>query len=435
MAAPKSSPSPKPRVPGPRHDVVLDAVARCCDILAGSAPWRELVPPVLAALGEAIGASRVYVFEVAVDAAGRPRASQRFEWCAVGIAPQLDNPDLQDLDLVAAGYERWVRAMANGEPVAGDIEDFPPSERPLLADQGILSLLAQPVRVAGRWWGFIGFDACSSRQSWQKLEVDLLHVAARVLGATIQQQERDAALRRAQKMEALGRMAGGIAHDFHNVLMLLGAELDGLGESLAARGDLSEDRRAAVELMQQTLQQAGGLTRRLLDFGRRREGESQALAVGAALARMRPLLRQAAGASVELAFAADPSAPPIRIDPVQFEQVVMNLVVNARDAMPRGGRLRLEVARVHGAAAPAAADGVGPGDWLLLRVADDGVGMSKDVQERIFDPFFTTKPTDQGTGLGLATVYSIVHAAAGHIAVTSAPGAGAEFRLYFPAAR
>jgi signal transduction histidine kinase len=417
-----------------RRDRVLDAVVKCCDILAGPATWRELVTPALAVLGEATAVSRVYVFEAAPQSAGGWLVSQRFEWCADGVVPQLDNPDLQSVDLDAAGYERWARLMAAGEPICGDIEDFPPSERPLLAEQGILSLLAQPVHVAGRWWGFIGFDACATRQSWQKVEVDVLRVAARVLGATIQQQERDAALRRAQKMEALGRMAGGIAHDFQNVLMILATELDGLGDGLAGDGVLSPDRRDGIELMRQALRQATGLTRRLLDFSRRREGETQRLAVDEALARMAPLLRQAAGGSVALTLATAAPAPPIRIDPVQLEQVVMNLVVNARDAMPRGGRLRLEVAGVDGASAQPTADGVGPGAWALLRVADDGVGMGKDVLDRIFDPFFTTKSPEHGTGLGLATVYAIVRAAGGHVAVTSAPGAGTEFRVYLPAA-
>ncbi|MBM3961752.1 MAG: GAF domain-containing protein [Planctomycetes bacterium] len=420
-----------------RRDRVLDAVVRACDILSAQAPWRELVAPALAVLGDGTGVSRVYVFDVAADAAHRLLASQRFEWCAAGVAPQLHHPELQGLDLVAAGYERWVNAMTAGAPVVGDIEDFPASERPLLAEQGILSLLAQPVHVAGRWWGFIGFDACARRQRWAKFEVDVLRIAARVLGATIHQQEREAALRRTQKMEALGRMAGGIAHDFQNVLMILGAELDGLGDDLAGGAALTTDRRGAIDLMRQALLQASGLTRRLLDFSRRREGAPELLAVDAALARAEPLLRQAAGSAVvlTLAVAATPAPWPIRIDPVQFEQVLMNLVVNARDAMPHGGRLRLGVAGVQADDAQAAADGVGPGDWTLLHVVDDGVGMSKEVQERIFDPFFSTKPPDQGTGLGLANVYSIVHAAGGHVAVTSAPGEGAAFRLYFPAAR
>jgi signal transduction histidine kinase len=243
------------------------------------------------------------------------------------------------------------------------------------------------------------------------------------------------ALRRAQKMEALGRMAGGIAHDFQNVLMVLGAELDGLGNDLAGGAALTTDRRDAIDLMRQALRQASGLTRRLLDFSRRREGAPQLLAVDAALARAEPLLRQAAGSTVVLALAMAPTPWPIRIDPVQFEQVLMNLVVNARDAMPHGGRLRLGVAGVQGDDAQAAADGVGPGDWTLLQVVDDGVGMSKEVQERIFDPFFTTKPVGQGTGLGLSVTYGIVNAHSGRIDVSSTLGVGTTFRVTLPLKR
>lgn len=417
-----------------RRDRVLDAVVRCAEILGTQAPWRELVAPALAVLGKSTGVSRVYVFEVARGQHGERIASQRFEWCADGVAPQIDNPDLQGIDLIPNGYGRWVQRMEAGEPVYGDVEDFPASEHELLQSQQILSLLVQPIQAGARWWGFIGFDACAARQSWDRVEVDVLRIAARVLGTTIHQQEREAMLRRAQKMEALGRMAGGIAHDFQNVLMILATEVDALGDDLRARGELTHDRGESIALLQQALRQATGLTRRLLDFSRQREGKAQRLAVDEALQRLLPLLRQAAGGGVEVTVAATPPVAPIRIDPVQFEQVVMNLVVNARDAMPQGGSLRLEVASMRSTVQQPAADGVGYGEWTLLRVVDTGTGMSKEVQDRIFDPFFTTKAPDKGTGLGLATVYAIVTAAGGHVAVASAPGRGAEFRLYFPAA-
>lgn len=416
-----------------RRDRVLAAVVRCAELMAIQAPWWELVPSALAVLGESTGVSRVYVFEVTNGPGGAVIASQRYEWCAPGVTPQIDVPELQGIDLAAVGYQRWIDVLRRGDAVYGDVEEFPKSEHELLQMQDILSLLVQPIQTGTRWWGFIGFDACHQRQAWDKVEVDVLRVAARVIGTTIHQQERDSMLRRAQKMEALGRMAGGIAHDFKNVLMILSTEVEALQGDLRARGDLTPDRQDSIELMEQALTQAGGLTRRLLDFSRQREGHAQKIALAESLRRMEPLLKQAVGSHVVVTTEAAADLPAVLIDPVQFEQCVLNLVVNARDAMPHGGELSLRLAAVTGTPTAPVGDGVGFGQFVKLTVRDTGVGMSKDVQERIFDPFFTTKAPDKGTGLGLATTYSIVSALGGHVAVSSAPGKGTEFRLYFPA--
>lgn len=417
-----------------RRDAILAAVARCAEQFAQTGTAQELVPHVLRTLGEATGVSRVYVFENLRTTDGEIHVSQRFEWAAPGVTPQIDVPELQDVPLHAAGYTRWATLMEAGKPVVGDIDQFPASERPLLEMQQILSILVHPIHAGSRWWGFMGFDACERVQSWEKTEVDALQIAARLLGNTLHQQERDTLLRRAQKMEALGRMAGGIAHDFNNVLMILENEFVTLTEDLKDHGHLTDVRKESVELLEQAMQQAGGLTRRLLDFSRRREGPVQVLDLTAQLERSGALLRQAAGSRVKLALEAATGTKPVRIDPVQFEQVVLNLVVNARDAMPEGGSLALALAPVHGGDEVAAADGLVRGSWTLLRVKDSGTGMTPEVRERVFEPFFTTKTPDKGTGLGLSTTYAIVTGVGGHLAVSSEPGHGTEFRIYFPAA-
>jgi len=390
MAAP-SDPKALPSVEQKlmRRDRVLAAVVRCAEILAIQAPWWELVPSALAVLGESTGVSRVYVFEVTNGPGGKTLASQRYEWCAPGVTPQIDMPELQNLDLAEVGYQRWIDVLRRGDAIYGDVDEFPKSEHELLQMQDI---------------------------------------------PTIHQQERDSMMRRAQKMEALGRMAGGIAHDFKNVLMILSTEIEALQGDLRARGDLTHDRGESFALMDQAMAQAGGLTRRLLDFSRQREGHAQKIALAESLRRMEPLLKQAVGSHIAVAAESAAGLPPVLIDPVQFEQVVLNLVVNARDAMPHGGELSLRLAGVDGTPTAPVGDGVGYGPFVRLTVRDTGVGMSKDVQERIFDPFFTTKAPDKGTGLGLATTYSIVSALGGHIAVDSVPGRGTEFRVYFPAA-
>jgi signal transduction histidine kinase len=415
-----------------RRDAILAAVARSAEQLAQPKPWHELVPRVLRTLGEATGVSRVYVFENQRAASGDVLVSQRFEWVAPGVTPQIDVPELQNVPLHEAGFTRWATLMEAGKPVVGDIDQFPASERPLLEMQQILSILVQPIYAGPRWWGFMGFDACEQVQSWEKVEVDALLIAARLLGNALHQQERDTMLRLAQKMEALGRMAGGIAHDFNNVLMILENEVCTLADDLEENGHLTDPRKQSVELLDQALQQATGLTRRLLDFSRRREGPSQVVDLGAHLERSSALLRQAAGSRVQLTVMAFPGSAPVRIDPVQLEQVALNLVVNARDAMPEGGRVEIAVAPAPVSGEVAVADGVSSGEWVLLRVKDNGQGMTPEVRERIFEPFFTTKTPDRGTGLGLSTLYAIVTGAGGRVAVTSAPGHGTEFRVYLP---
>jgi signal transduction histidine kinase len=417
-----------------RRDRILAAVARVAERLAEPKPWQQLADEVLRILGEAAGVSRVYIFEHVRGPKGERIVNQSFEWCGTGVAPQIDMPELQGLDLDREGYTRWAEYMTAGRPIFGDIGDFPASERPLLEAQGIYSLLAVPIFAGTRWWGLIGFDACTGVHSWSKVEADVLHIASRTLGAVIHQQEREKLLRRAQKMEALGRMAGGIAHDANNLLLVLTGELDILRHGLEDQGLLDAERKESFALLQQTLRQSASFNRRLLDFSKSREGKPELLPLGTIVRRAEPLLKQAAGSMVRTTIATAAGEPPVRVDAVQIEQALLNLVVNAKDAMPQGGTLQIAVDVPSADDSVASVDGVPNGSWVRLRVADSGEGIPAELLDKIFEPFFTTKGSDKGTGLGLSTTYSVVRGAGGHIAVTSTPGAGAEFRLYFPAA-
>jgi two-component system, cell cycle sensor histidine kinase and response regulator CckA len=234
--------------------------------------------------------------------------------------------------------------------------------------------------------------------------------------------------RQAQKMEAVGRLAGGVAHDFNNLLTVIG----GSAEFLLAACPPGDPRRDDVLEIGRAAERARDLTRQLLAFGRRQAVEPRRLDLNALVADAERMLGRLIGEDVALATSLAPDAPAVHADPGHVEQALVNLVVNARDAMPGGGRLEVGTAR----AVVAAGDvgGLAPGEYAVLSVRDSGVGMDAATRARIFEPFFTTKEPGKGTGLGLSTVFGIVTQAGGHVAVESAPGAGTTFRLYLPAA-
>ena len=415
-----------------RRDEILGGVSQAASRLFDVTPWRERISEVLAILGGATGTSRVYVFEVVRhERDGNAIFSQRFEWVAEGVAPQIENPDLREVPAREAGFGRWAELLGAGNPVYGDVHEFPESEQPLLAAQGIQSLLVEPIFAGPTWWGFIGFDACDEAKSWDSVEVDALRIIAMLLGSSIERESREIQLRQAQKMEALGRMAGGIAHDFNNALMVMFGGLDLVRRGLEKRID-PETIARHLDMIEQAAQQARGVTRRLLDFSRRRESKPTVFSPLDSLRAMQDLLRQALGETVRLEIDGSGDPTMVRMDPVQFEQVVLNLAMNSRDAMPKGGRFAVRVEPIDQRDALAGTDQIPGGQWIRLRVADDGEGMTPEVAERVFEPFFTTKGPSRGTGLGLATVYSIVQSSGGRIHLTTAPGKGAEFRIYLP---
>jgi signal transduction histidine kinase/CheY-like chemotaxis protein len=235
-------------------------------------------------------------------------------------------------------------------------------------------------------------------------------------------------LLQAAKMEALGQLAGGVAHDFNNILsVIVGYSELLLSGGSYARGDIEEIHRASLR--------GSSLTSQLLAFSRKEPLLPRAIDINQIVAGMRPMLQLLLGEQVELHIAAGAGLPACHLDPSQAEQILMNLVINARDAMPKGGQLTIETARaVLDDEYAAAHAGTTPGPHVMLSVTDTGVGMPDDVRARIFEPLFTTKPRGIGTGLGLATVHGIVKQSGGNISVYSEPGRGTTFRLQFPVA-
>jgi PAS domain S-box-containing protein len=252
------------------------------------------------------------------------------------------------------------------------------------------------------------------------------------IGREVTRQHRlEEQLRQAQKLEAIGQLAGGVAHDFNNVL----TAILGLCELLTRELGPEAPQQTHVVEITKAAQRAAALTKQLLAFGRQQILQPKILDVNALISEVVPMLRRVMFEHIDIDVSVTPNVGLITIDPTQLEQILVNLAVNASDAMPRGGKLTIETAQATIDERASQQRLMAPGEYVTLRVSDTGEGMDAETLERIFDPFFTTKGVGKGTGLGLATVYGIVKQSGGYISVSSEVGRGSTFKIYLPRAR
>ncbi len=294
-----------------------------------------------------------------------------------------------------------------------------------LADGQVLDLEFRSLRADGTWRHVLGSMSVYRRGAEGEVEQVIATAQDITDRVTLEAQ-----LRHAQKMEAVGQLAGGVAHDFNNLLTVI------LGYAETLSSGLPDDDPIRLDAQQivRAGRQAAALTQQLLASARRQPREPAPLRLALVYESLGPMLRRLLPENIEIRFDAGATRGWLRADPGQIEQVMMNLAVNARDAMPEGGALVISTADVEVNTGDAWHHaGAGPGPYVRLRFEDSGTGMDGEVRSRIFEPFFTTKSADRGTGLGLSVVYGIVQDCEGHIMVHSAPGRGARFDLLFPA--
>jgi PAS domain S-box-containing protein len=384
-------------------------------------------------IGVFVGVCRSYFLHISSDSG---RVAATYEWTATGVEPRVHLVTDRPLSDVS-----WLAERINwGETVhIPRMKDLHPDSRAQAAvwvAPETQSVIVVPIVSSGEVVGAFGFDAIKSEKVWSDDIINLLKIVGEIFVNALERKRMEDALRvseaqfrQAQKMEAVGQLAGGVAHDFNNLLTVISGNTElmtlGLGEYDPLRKNLEE--------VQKATDRAANLVKQLLAFSRKQALEPRVVALNDVIADMRKMLQRLIGEDIELTFRPSTDLWNVKVDSAQFQQVLVNLAVNARDAMPNGGNIRLETRNVELTQEFAEQyEYVKPGKYILASFSDSGVGMNDDVRSRIFLPFFTTKAPGKGTGLGLSMVYGVVKQSGGYILVFSEPGKGTTFNIYLP---
>ena len=340
-------------------------------------------------------------------------------------------PDHNLLSEIILKGQTIITNSPSNEPHTGGVPDGHPAMRallgvPIFRGKETVGLIA----VANRPGGYTGHQLRHLEAMSQATRVlyDNYRQSLKRAGLEEEQKRLESQVRQSQKMEVLGRLAGGVAHDFNNMLMVLGGCTELLDRSLPGESPS----RIYLDQIQRTTDKAAAITKQLLTFSRKQVLEIHPMDLHEALTESEFMLPRLLGSDIYLSFHHDAARSWILSAPDQIEQVLANLAINARDAMPDGGRLFISTRNTTILPGEDANSPSLPGDWVVLEVSDTGTGIDEKTRGQLFEPFFTTKPAGKGTGLGLATVYGIVKQSKGHIRVVSTLGKGARFELYFP---
>ncbi len=376
------------------------------------------------------GADRAYL--IAPGSEG-PRS---FDWHAPEVEPRafpLGDSSADERSFVQGILER-------GEVVRlrrlSELPEEAALVRRRLAERGVRSYLALPIRAGGRLIGVLGFHCLHAERDWSAQQITLLRLVGEVFTSALRRRRTEERLRRSQqqllqsqKLEAIGTLAGGIAHDFNNQLTVILGNARYARRHAGSAGELAE----VLDDLERAAEHCADLTRSLLAFSRRAPISPRPLDLSQTLSDTLELLRPIIPSSVELVASGPERSCQVEADPTQLQQVLVNLAVNARDAMPDGGRLEISARERRLNEREAGRLGLfAAGDYVELCVSDSGCGIDEGVRQRIFEPFFTTKAPGEGTGLGLATAYGIVRDSKGAIEVESEPGWGSRFRVLLP---
>lgn len=393
------------------------------------------VDKMLETIGRAVLADRAYIFRFDENLR---IMSNTHEWCNEDTEPQIDN--LQNIETNMVPW--WMEKLTNHETIIiDDLNSIPAkyvNEKEILEAQNIQSLIVVPVILNDKTlWGFLGFDDTKSTRDWGENEIGILTVISDMISRYIDRERNEEVrqhlekqLFQSQKMESIGRLAGGIAHDFNNTL----TSIMGYAEMLKLRhSDADTFESEAADVILENTKRAADLTRQLLGFARGGKYVPIPININEIITETSRLTGKSLSKSIKVFYNLAENLKPVKADRSQMEQVLTNLIINARDAMPTVGILTLETENVY-LSESYDEDGLlrTPGEYVKFSVIDTGIGIPEDLQQKVFEPFFTTKDIGEGAGLGLATVYGIVKNHHGYVELFSETGNGTRVSVYLP---